>query len=233
MFQSWTHLTLVHWRYQASEIRPLLPGRLSLDTYGGMAWIGLTPFIVQDLRARFTPPIPWISRFPEMNVRTYVTGPDGERGIWFFTLDADRLAAVLGARLTYGLPYRWAGMRVLPEADTVTYLSKRHLPFAPGYCRMNVRIGQSIVAGELDRFLTARFRLYTLLRGRLAFAQVEHEPWPLHAAKLLQLDQDVVHCSGLPVADGIPLAHYSPGVHVRVARPRFVAEAAAFTPAQA
>lgn len=87
-----------------------------------------------------------------MNVRTYVTGPDGERGIWFFTLEADRLAAVLGARLMYGLPYRWAAMRVLPERDRVTYSSERHIPFAPGHCRLEARIGRLVTASDFERF---------------------------------------------------------------------------------
>lgn len=224
MFQSWTHLTFLHWRYQASVIQSLLPPALSLDTYGGSAWIGLTPFIVENLRAPFTPSIPWMSHFPETNVRTYVTGPDGKPGIWFFTLDADRLAAVLGARLAYGLPYRWARMRVLPGRDTVTYLSRRHKPFVDAGYRISVRIRDRVIPDELARFLTARFTLYTLLYGRLAFARVEHEPWPLNAADILDLQQDIVEGSGLRPVQGGPLAHYSAGVHVRIDRPRFVVE---------
>jgi uncharacterized protein YqjF (DUF2071 family) len=118
MFQSWRWLTFLHWRYEPGEIRRLLPKGLELDTFDGSAWVALTPFLLSGLRPPFVPALPWISHFPEMNVRTYVRGPAGEPGIWFFTLEADRLAAVVGARLGYGLPYRWADMHVKRGTET-------------------------------------------------------------------------------------------------------------------
>jgi uncharacterized protein YqjF (DUF2071 family) len=220
MFQSWRYLTFLHWRYRPDDIRPLLPKTVTLDTFDDAAWVGLTPFLLKGLRPPFAPALPWISRFPEMNVRTYVRGPDGEPGIWFFTLEADRLLAVAGARLSYRLPYRWADMRVTPGKQTVAYSSTRKWPFGSGFARIRVEIGEPIEATELDRFLTARFRLYTLFRRRLGFAQIEHEPWPLRTARVLSLAQDVIERSGVPRPSGEPMAHYTPGVDVRVERPR-------------
>lgn len=218
MFQKWRWLTFLHWRYEPAEIRRLLPGRLELDTFDGAAWVGLTPFLLKGLRPSFVPPVPWVSRFPEMNVRTYVRGPGGERGIWFFTLEADRLAAVFGARFFYRLPYRWADMRVRRTSDGVEYASTRKTFFGGGSARILVKVGPPIETAELDRFLTARFRLYTTVGKRLAFAQIEHKPWPLRAAEVLRLEQDVVQASGLPPPFGPVMALYSPGVDVRVGR---------------
>jgi uncharacterized protein len=222
MFQSWTWLTFLHWRYPPDQIRRLLPQKLTLDTFDGSAWVGLTPFLLRGLRAPFTPALPWISHFPEMNVRTYVRGPDGEPGVWFFTLEAGRLAAVAGARLAYGLPYRWATMRVQRGNETVEYASSRRWPFGSGEARIAVEIGKPIETSELDRFLTARFRLYTILLGRLGFAQIEHEPWPLRSGRVIGLAQDVVQASGVPEPLGEPMVHYSPTVHVRVGRVELV-----------
>ena len=171
MFQSWRDLTFIHWRYRVDEIRRVVPKQLELDTFDGAAWIGLTPFLLKGLRPPFVPPLPWISKFPEMNVRTYVRGPDGKPGIWFFTLEAARLAAVAGARLTYRLPYRWARMRMRREGEIVHYRSRRRPPFGSGSARISVQIREPIRPEELDRFLTARFRLYTLVGHRVAFAQ--------------------------------------------------------------
>ena len=112
MLQRWRWLTFMHWRYDAAIIQALLPELLTVDTFDGSAWVGLTPFVLAGLRLPFSPPVPWISRFPETNVRTYVRGPDGEPAVWFFTLEADRLLGVLAARALYGLPYRWSRMRV-------------------------------------------------------------------------------------------------------------------------
>src|SRR3954454_4398523 len=127
MLQRWDNLTFLHWRYRPEVIRALLPRELELDTFDGSGGVGLTPFLLTGLRLPRTPALPWISRFPEMNVRTYVRGPDGERGIWFFTLEADRLLAVFGARSSYRLPYRWARMSVRRNTTSVQYFSKRHV----------------------------------------------------------------------------------------------------------
>jgi uncharacterized protein YqjF (DUF2071 family) len=155
-----------------------------------------------------------------MNVRTYVRGPDGQRGIWFFSLEADRLAAVLGARLFYGLPYRWAQMRVRHDPARIEYTSRRH--FGPGYANIAIQMGSLIHPNEQERFLTARFRLYTSIAGRLAFAQVKHTPWTLQSATVLRLEQNVIENSGLPTPVGEPLAHFSPGVDTRIGKPTFI-----------
>jgi uncharacterized protein len=219
MFQGWRSLTFLHWRYPPDVIRRLLPSNLELDTFDGAAWIGLTPFIVAGLRPPWLPALPWISQFPEMNVRTYVRGPGGERGIWFFSLEADRLAAVAGARLSYGLPYRWAAMSVRCHSAEVEYTSRRHA--GPGQAQILVRRKWPLQPNAHELFLTARFRLYTRLAGKLAFAQVEHEPWPLESAMLLRLEQNVIERSDVPAPAGEPLVHFSRGVHVRIGRPQF------------
>ena len=218
MFQRWRMLSFLHWRYEPDSIEPLLPSTVTLDTFDGAAWVGLTPFLLTDLRPPFLPALPWISRFPETNVRTYVKGPDGERGIWFFTLEADRLAAVIGARASYQLPYRWADMEVKSSAGLVNYRSTRNWPFGSAHTGIAVQPGEPMNAGNFDNFLTARYRLYTLVVKRLAFAQIEHAPWPLHTAHLVSLNQDLVRQSGLPDPQGTPILHYSPDLFVRIGR---------------
>ncbi|HXE14064.1 MAG TPA: DUF2071 domain-containing protein [Bryobacteraceae bacterium] len=220
MFQGWDWLTFLHWRYAPEVVRPLIPRELELDTFDGAAWIALTPFIVTALRPPALPALPWISEFPEMNVRTYVRGPDGERGIWFYTLEADRLAAVAGARLSFGLPYRWANMQLRCDAQQVEYTSRRH--FSTARAHAIVRRGSRIQSNEHERFLTARFRLYTRLAGKLAFAQVEHPPWALESATLVDLNQNVIQHSNLPAPSGNPLVHFSRSIRVRIGRPTFL-----------
>jgi uncharacterized protein YqjF (DUF2071 family) len=217
MLQGWDWLTFLHWRYRPEVIRPLIPRELELDTFEGAAWIGLTPFIVTRLRPPALPALPWVSQFPEMNVRTYVRGPEGERGIWFFTLEADRLPAVAAARLSYGLPYRWANMQLRCNSQQVEYTSRRH--FSPAMAHAVIRRGSRIQPNEHERFLTARFRLYTRLAGKLAFAQVEHPPWPLESATIVDLKQNVIQYSNAPAPSGDPLVHFSRSVYVRVGRP--------------
>ena len=215
MLQVWRSLTFLHWRYDAATIARTLPTGLTLDTFDGSAWVGLVPFVLTGVQPYRLPALPWISEFPETNVRTYVTGADGERGVWFFTLEAARLAAVLLARRWYHLPYRWAAMQVNRSGSTVEYRSERSPLFGQGHTEIGIEIGGSANATELDHFLTARFRLYAAAKGRIAYAQIEHGRWPLQRAKLTKCNETVLTNSGVPRPIGEPLVHYSEELHVK------------------
>ncbi len=219
MLQQWQSLTFLHWRYQPETIQRLLPPGLQVDTFDGSAWVGLVPFVLCNLRVPFTPAVPWLSRFPETNVRTYVKGPDGGRGVWFFTLEADRLLAVLAARVFYRLPYRWAAMRVQQRNGDVTeYQSRRRKPFGKAYTNLAIARGEQVISGPLDHFLTARYRLYTSFGQSIAFANIEHQPWPLYSGTVLRLQENLIERSGLPSPQGEPTVHFSPELTVRISR---------------
>lgn len=214
MRQTWRHLTFLHWPYSPDLIRPLIPTGLALDTFDGEAWVGLVPFEIHG-----TPGIP---HFPETNLRTYVIGPDGSRAVWFFSLDAARLLAVLGARVGYHLPYFWAKMCVKTADGVIHYRSQRHWIHA-GDAMTNLTIEPAGLyhPSELtdrDHFLTARYRLYTMSRQRLRYAQIEHAPWPLARAKAVEIRQSLFQRAGLPAPQGAPLVHYAAEISVKIGR---------------
>src|SRR5688572_757702 len=124
MYQSWGKLLFMHWQTPPEALRRLIPGRLSIDTFDGKAWVGLTPFTIWDARPIFMLPLPWLSDFHELNVRTYVH-LDGVPGVWFFSLDANSMAAVIGARTFFHLPYYNAHISVNPRDNTIAYNSTR------------------------------------------------------------------------------------------------------------
>ncbi len=169
MLQDWKSLTFLHWRVDAGAMQQRLPKGLEVATFDGSAWVGMTPFELSNLRAPLAPAVPWVSTFPETNLRTYVRSRWGKPGIWFFTLEAARWLAVAGARVAYGLPYRWARMSVEESAEKMHYRSRRHADSGTGY-DIEILKGEPIDASPLEVFLTARFRLYTSLWGKLAFA---------------------------------------------------------------
>ncbi len=221
MFQSWRDLTFLHWRYPAAAVRAHVPPALEVETFDGSAWVGVTPFLLENLHPPGLPALPWLGRFPETNCRTYVRGPDGGRGVWFFSLDAARLAAVAGASLAYGLPYRWSRMRVRKQGACVRYRSERHWPFEAASTGISVEPGGAAQTGELERFLTARFRLYTIIGGRMMYASVEHAPWPLRKVRVVEAEETLTVAAGLPRHTPVPdAAHFSAGVTVRVSGPR-------------
>jgi uncharacterized protein YqjF (DUF2071 family) len=220
MLHRWRRFTFLHWRYPAEAVQRLLPPGMTVETFNAEAWVGVLPFRMEAVRAPGLPPLPWLSQFPETNVRTYVRGPDGRTGIWFFSLDAARLPAVAGGRLGYGLPYCWSDMAVEGSGATRVYRSRRRWPGPPGArCHARVTMGAPLDASELgplDYFLTARYRLYSRFGQRLITANAAHEPWPLHRAEVSYLDQDLTRAAGLPDPGHDPVVHASPGVTVRI-----------------
>ena len=215
MLQRWHEISFFHWSCDPAVVRPRLPSGLQPETFDGKGWISLTPFLLTGLRPPLIPHALGLV-FPEMNLRTYVMGPNGP-GIWFFSLDAARIVAVLGARASYGLPYYWSDMRVDIRANENSYFSSRG-----GRAKTKIRILKEGVIAEqsaLDVFLTARFRLYSTFRGRLITAEVSHAPWELNRVRIVEFEENVRNTMGVAFPNQEFLAHHSPGVDTKIGRP--------------
>jgi uncharacterized protein YqjF (DUF2071 family) len=162
--------------------------------------VGLIPFRLTRAAFGHGPPLPYVGSFPETNVRFYSVDAAGRRGVVFGSLEAARLAFVLGARSTLGLNYTWARMRISREADVITYRTRRRWPGPRGAAsRAVVRVGSSEVLNDpLADFLTARWGLHTRRFGRTLYLPNTHASWPLVTAELLQLDDELLAVAGLP-----------------------------------
>lgn len=224
MLQRWERLSFLHWPYRPEVVQRVLPDGLELDTFEGSAWVGIIPFRL-TVRVPGLPAAPWASTFNEVNVRTYVVGPDGRQGIWFLSLDAARLGAVVAARRSYRIPYMWSETTLAERGRFIRYRVRRRWPREKaGLDTILERLDQVGEPTELDRFLTCRWRLYSprplgLPADRIRFSatDVDHPPWRLHRARVRRLDERLVEATGLPAPAGEPLVHYSPGVPVRFA----------------
>ena len=186
MYQRWHDLLFAHWALPVEQVRPLVPRELELDTFEGRAWVGVIPFWMSHVRFRGIPPIPTASTFPELNVRTYVRAPQepDKPGVYFFSLDAASLLAVLGARVGAGLPYFWANMRTKVSEADIEYLStRRQGPKAQLVARYRATGGVSSQKSDLEQFVTERYCLYTVRRGKVGRIQIHHLPWPLQPAE--------------------------------------------------
>jgi uncharacterized protein YqjF (DUF2071 family) len=222
MRQRWERLTFLHWSFEPAAVQRLLPDGLRADLFDGMAWVGLVPFFMH-VATPGAHELPWVSRFCETNVRTYVRDRAGRAGIWFLSLDAARFGAVAVARTTYRLPYFWSAMRICGTSDHLMYRCRRRLPGPrAATSEVAIAIGDRYREHELgarDHFLTARWILFTLFGGRPMLARACHRPWPLHRAQVRGLDDGLIAAAGLPAPEGEPLVHYSPGVDVAIGRP--------------
>jgi uncharacterized protein YqjF (DUF2071 family) len=210
MHQTWDKLLFLHWRLPPESLRALIPSRLALDIFEGSSWIGLTPFTMRGIRPSFLPAIPWLSTSHELNMRTYVH-LDGVPGVWFFSLDASNLLAVLGARLGFHLPYFQARMTLKEEGSTIQFTSRRtHWGASAADCEVVWSRGESLpeAAPEtLDFFLLERYCLYAAHGNHLYHARIAHRPWTLCRATLTRFSSTMFTSQGLPAPKEMPLLH--------------------------
>jgi uncharacterized protein YqjF (DUF2071 family) len=214
----WVDLAFMHWRVDPGILRPLIPGRLELETFDGSAWLGVVPFRMEDVRVRFSPPIPGTSAFPELNVRTYVR--HGERfGVWFFSLDAANRLAVRAARLLYNLPYYDAEMRVRAEGERILYESTRvHNDAPPARFVASYAPAGAVyraAPGTLDYFLVERYCLFMMSQsGELGYLDVHHHPWPLQTANAAIEINTMAAAAGIQLPAEPPLVHFAKHIEV-------------------
>lgn len=219
-FQRWRTLIFLHWEVPASAIQALLPAGLTVDTFEGRAYVGVVPFTMRDVAPWWSPPVPGVSNFHELNVRTYVHKDGAHPGVWFFSLDAASSIAVLAARAGWHLPYHRASMELDVRGEEVRYRSRRHFSKpTPAELTLRYRVGEplgSAAPGTFEHFLAERYLLYASTGRGLAIGQVHHVPYPLHRAEVLELSHTMLRANGLPQPDGPPHALYSPGVDVDI-----------------
>jgi uncharacterized protein len=187
MAQSWHDLLFAHWPVDTVKLSAQIPERLKIDTFDGRAWLAVVPFRMTGVRLRGTPAVPWLSAFPELNVRTYVSC-DGKPGVWFFSLDAGNSLAVAIARAWFHLPYFRARMRCCDRDGWIEYASQRaHSGASPAALQARYRpVAPAFFPqrGTLEHFLTERYCLFTLDgRRQLIRGEIHHRPWPLQHAE--------------------------------------------------
>jgi uncharacterized protein len=212
MGQSWERLLFAHWRVDEARLRRFVPPQISLDTFDGSAWIGVTPFLVRGLRLRFLPPLPGTARFPEINVRTYVTIEE-RPGIYFFSLDVPNVLAIAAARRAYRLPYFRSKIDVGHEEGRVSYRSRRVDPAGiPVDCAIEYEAtgpAEATPVGSFEYWATERYCLYTLdERMRILRGEIHHPPWQVQPAQATIASNSMGRQLGIDFQQE-PVVHYA------------------------
>lgn len=206
MRQTWCDIVWCHWAVPPEQVQEILPTGLVPDLFDGVAWVGLIPFSMKDLR--LPGPLGALSRllrldhFGEVNVRTYVKGPDARTGVWFCTLDSDHWLAVKTANIAFGLPYRFATTRLDRSRDSLTWVSRRHGDHARAELEVRVSAEEPRSAQPgLEEFLVERYALYTTWRGMLFRGELRHERWQVQPATLERVLTETVSAAGFLMKD--------------------------------
>jgi uncharacterized protein YqjF (DUF2071 family) len=212
MTQTWNDLLFAHWPVEPRDVRSRLPSEFELDLFDGSAWIGIVPFYMTNVGPRGLPSLPWVSQFPELNVRTYASVAD-RPGVYFFSLDAGSSIAAQAARTLFNLPYHAASISISRNGRTIGYESRRANQERPAHFRATYEpAGDEFVAlkGSLEYFLTERYCLYHRgHRGVPYRLEIHHPPWKLQPARAQVAGNDMANVNGLALPQLPPLLHFA------------------------
>lgn len=228
----------VHWPVDPDALDAHVPDPLAPDRFDGSAWVSAVA-----LENRVSPgPTPLAGplrrRFPQLNLRTYVT-LDGESGVYFFSLDSGRrLAAAVGRRV-FGLPFTHARVRLTRRGDAVTFRSRRRGTPPARFAARYRPTGETYRAapGTLEAFCVDHVRYYLpaaadrragAIRsldadrdgrggtGGVRIGTIERDPWPLRPVDATIRRNTLFEAAGLPAPTADPVVGYSPGVEIAV-----------------
>jgi hypothetical protein len=221
--QSWNDVLLMHFAVEPALLRKLVPCGLTLELYDGRAWLTIAPFCASHVRPSGVPPMPGLSYFTQINLRTYVTTED-KPGIYYLSADTTNLSAVWFARMFFRMQYWHASIQVSgatvksrnPADAWIQFRASRlHGPTAAdGAAKLQVACApkgevQRARAGSLDEFLTERYCVYSWFGRRCYRIEIHHQPWPLQAAHVELRVNTMAEALGLKLPAQPDLCHYS------------------------
>jgi uncharacterized protein len=202
--QRWTDLAFLHWPVDPDVVAPFMPAGVEPDVLDGVTYVGLVPFHMRRAGPGRGHAAPYLGDFLETNVRLYSVDVAGHHGVVFRSLEASRLMTVLAARWGYRLPYVWSQMRAVREGDVWTWSSRRRWPDRGLRTHIALRVGPPLEEPmPLDVWLTARWGLHHRVAGCTIWTPNEHDAWPLCAAEVLEISDELVAAAGLSVS-GLP-----------------------------
>ena len=227
MSQQWEDLLFLHWPVSPDCLAFKLPPGLEPDLFDDEAWLSVVGFRLTQLRIKPFTQIPWRD-FNEVNLRTYVKDSAGNKGVWFFSLDSSDLLAVLGARLMYGLNYRFSSIRSGFKSNTMGYRAETRFPSSGVQSELSTQCphlrdeGEVPKKGTIDFFLLERYRFWSakVYKGNLSTGQVSHPPYNPVRLSQAEYKGDLFRCQGLDEPVTKPaLIHYCKGFPVTASAP--------------
>jgi len=212
MAQRWHNLLFAHWPVERDILRSLVPSPLEIDLFNGQAWVGIIPFRLSGIRLRGLPALPLVSRFNEINVRTYVT-LGGKPGVYFLSMDADNVLGTALARPAFRVRYTHAEVDVTPGPNGYEFHCERRQDGHPVAtfrgCYRPVSCSFRSERCSLEEWLTERYCYYSAAQGRIYRCEIAHRPWPLRRAEAAIEENTMAVALGIDLPDKEPHLLYS------------------------
>jgi len=193
----WRKLIMAQYAVAPETLTPWLPHGLELDLFQSRCYVSLVGFLFDRVRVKGLP-IPFHTRFEEINLRFYVTRtePDGsrKRGVVFIREFVPRRAIAFIARRFYEEPYTAIATRhsieLKPEALSASYtwkLNNRWHSLAVEAAPTS----QPIAPRSEEEFITEHYWGYTKRAdGTTSAYEVQHPRWQTYPLTSHSIDAD-------------------------------------------
>ncbi|EOQ96880.1 hypothetical protein LEP1GSC195_3707 [Leptospira wolbachii serovar Codice str. CDC] len=205
-YQEWNGVIFLHYQIEEKILRGLVPSSLELDSFDGSYWISVVAFSMNEIHTRHTFPIQYLSNFYEVNLRTYVKS-NNKPGVYFLSIEAEKLIPTLLANLLSGLPYKHS--QIKRSSNSYSLLGKRakiEIEFKIAKYKSN--------PSKFDLWLTERYCLYQGKSDDPIPLEVHHKPWELYGIDIGGLEIQYNQLDHIVDFQHPALCHYSPGVKV-------------------
>jgi uncharacterized protein len=213
MRQTWGDLLFVHYPVRLEVLRRLVPDVLPLDSFHGMGWVGMVLFEMSGVRLRGLPPIPGTHRFPQVNLRTYIT-IDGKPGVYFFNIDANNKMVANAAKLAH-LPYNHKDINMSHSGQEINFQSRGNLEVS--YRPVSLSKSTHAAKGSFEEWMAERYCFYTLNRQGVPLrCDILHQPWALQEAEAEIPRNTLLSKHGIETESDQPTFHFSKKMEVRV-----------------
>ena len=193
----WRKLAMAQYAVDPAVLKPYLPTGVELDLFQGKCFVSLVGFIFDNVRLKGIP-IPFHTRFEEVNLRFYVRRTDADgtsrRGVVFLRELVPKAAITIVANTFYEEPYATVPMQhaILHTADELSvayewkYRGVWHAMSVDG-----APLAVAIEPGSVEDFITEHYWGFTKRsNGGTSQYEVKHPSWVVYPVKKFEIDAD-------------------------------------------
>jgi uncharacterized protein YqjF (DUF2071 family) len=201
---------LLHWSWDPSALQRALPQGLTVDTYKGRAWVGLSVLAAKGVVPAFCPAVFSLNELSAVSVRTYVFDSFLRPGVFILRLDLGSWPALFMGRLLFDMASEKATITCADFPDESTDVRVRMFRPAAGSHFLHRRLGElqtvALESGTLEAFLLERYRLFTMDRTAtlLKSAAVAHPQSLQSPVELVRWDDVCLRRAGFDRSGRLP-----------------------------